>query len=337
MKVKHIIIVLTLLVVSVAAVGFVAAYRMFYEPAVVSEQHIFVSGDMSLSDVEEMMGDNLRHKRACEFYAHHIGLEKCKPGHYVLTPDMNVVQVARMFKTGRQTPVSVIINNVRTPRELAGKLSRQIEADSASLLRAFTSEEVARTAGFDSLQLFSMFIPNTYEFYWTVTPEEYVSRMRREYDAFWSSRDVQLEYCGLSRFEVMTLASIVYEETKAVDEMPRVAGVYINRLHRGMKLEADPTVKYALQDFALKRILNEHLKVDSPYNTYLYKGLPPSPICMPSIEAIDAVLHYEKHDYIFFCARPEFDGRHNFARNYAQHIANAKAYRRALDENNKKR
>jgi UPF0755 protein len=136
----------------------------------------------------------------------------------------------------------------------------------------------------------------------------------------------------MSRYEVMTLASIVYEETKAVDEMARVAGVYINRLRKGMPLQADPTVKYALQDFGLKRILHKHLRTKSPYNTYVNKGLPPSPICIPSIAAIDAVLNYEKHSYIFFCARPEFDGRHNFARTLSEHNANARAYSAALNK-----
>ena len=171
-------------------------------------------------------------------------------------------------------------------------------------MRVLTSPEVARGVGFDSVTLFSMFIPNTYEFYWTVTPEEFVQRMKREYDRFWTpGRDALRERSGLSRLEVMTLASIVYEETRKTDEMPRIAGVYVNRLRKGMPLQADPTVEYAMQDFGLRRILHKHLKYRSPYNTYRNKGLPPSPICMPGIDAIDAVLNYEVHDYLFLlCA-----------------------------------
>ena len=160
-------------------------------------------------------------------------------------------------------------------------------------MQALTSEELAAEVGFDSVTLFSMFIPNTYEFYWTVTPEEFVQRMKREYDRFWTpGRDALRERSGLSRLEVMTLASIVYEETRKTDEMPRIAGVYVNRLRKGMPLQADPTVKYAMQDFGLRRILHKHLKYESPYNTYRNKGLPPSPICMPGIDAIDAVLNF---------------------------------------------
>lgn len=337
MKMKRTIIISAAAAALVAAVGFVAAYRSFFAPSVKHEQHIYIRHGMPFSEVKQLLNDNMRHKYAYGFYARHIGLENsCKAGHYLLTEGMSAVEVARMLKTGRQTPVKVVINNVRTPRELAGKLSRQIEADSVSLLRAFTNDSLARIAGFDSLRLFSMFIPDTYEFYWTVTPEDFIKRMRREYDAFWSSRDALLQRCRMSRYEVMTLASILYEETKAADEMPRIAGVYMNRLRTGMPLQACPTVKYALGDFTLRRILNEHLKVQSPYNTYINKGLPPSPICMPDKSAIDAVLHYEEHPYIYFCARPERDGHHNFARTYAEHKANARAYSQAVWGNKNK-
>mgnify|MGYP000734869408 CR=1 FL=1 len=222
--------------------------------------------------------------------------------------------------------------DARTPAQLAGKLGRQFDADSASFAQVLTSDSLARTLGFDSVTLFSMFIPNTYEFYWTASPQEFVTRMKREYDRFWAAgRDEKRDRSGLSRLEVMTLASIVYEETRKVDEMPRIAGVYINRLRRGIPLQADPTVKYAMQDFGLRRILYKHLKYPSPYNTYVNKGLPPSPICMPSIDAIDAVLGYERHDYLFFCARPTFDGYHNFARTLREHNANARAYSAELN------
>ena len=245
---------------------------------------------------------------------------------------MSVIEVARMLKLGLQTPVRVTINNVRTPAQLAGKLARQLDADSAALLRVVTSERVARELGFDSVTLFSMFIPDTYELWWTTTPEELVRRMKQEYDRFWTPvRDAKRKRSGLSRLEVMTLASIVYEETRKTDEMPRIAGVYINRLRRGIPLQADPTVKYALQDFTLRRVLHRHLKTQSPYNTYIHRGLPPSPICMPGKNAIDAVLGFEQHDYIFFCARPTFDGYHNFARTLREHNANARAYSAELN------
>ena len=256
-------------------------------------------------------------------------------GNQRLEPGMNVVEIARMLKLGMQTPVRVTLNYARTRAFLASRLARQLDADSAELMRALTDPQLAREVGTDSLQLFSIFIPNTYEFYWTVSPEDFVRRMRKEYDRFWTpERDAARRRSGLSRDEVMTLASIVTEETNKADEMPRVAGVYINRLRKGMPLQADPTVKYALQDFSLRRILHKHLRTPSPYNTYLNKGLPPSSIAMPSVAAIDGVLNFENHDYLFFCARPTFDGYHSFARTYGEHLANARAYSAELNRRN---
>lgn len=312
--------------------GFVVR-QQFYGNAVKTGRELFVSSRADYGELVDSLLPELKHHWAFDVYARRINLaETFKPGHYLLEPGMSVIRVARMLKLGMQTPVRVTINNVRIPAQLAQKLAGQIDADSAAIMRALTSPEVARKAGFDSLTLFSMFIPNTYEFYWTVTPEEFVERMKREYDRFWTpQRDSLRGRSGLSRFEVMTLASIVYEETRKTDEMPRVAGVYVNRLKKGMPLQADPTIKYAMQDFGLRRILYKHLKYDSPYNTYLNKGLPPSPICMPGINAIDAVLNYENHDYIFFCARDTFDGYHNFAKTLREHNANARAYSKELN------
>ena len=267
--------------------------QQFYGNAVVTERDLYVSALAEYGQVADSLLPQIKHRRAFDAYARRINLsETFKPGHYVLKHGMSVIEIARMLKLGLQTPVRVTINNVRIPAQLAQKLARQIDADSTAIMQALTSEELAAEVGFDSVTLFSMFIPDSYEFYWTV----------------------------------MTLASIVYEETRKSDEMSRVAGVYVNRLKKGIKLQADPTVKYAMQDFGLRRILYRHLKYDSPYNTYVNEGLPPSPICMPGKNAIDAVLNYEKHDYIFFCARPEFDGYHNFAKTLREHNKNARAY-----------
>lgn len=316
-----------------AAVAVGAAWVQFKGGAVKEECELFVSRRASYGDVVDSLRPRIRHWAAFAGYARRIDLENTfKPGHYELREGMDVIEIARMLKLGMQTPVRVTINNVRIPAQLAQKLARQIDADSAAIMQALTSKELAAKVGFDSVTLFSMFIPDSYEFYWTVTPEEFVKRMKREYDRFWTSeRDAKRKRSGLSRMEVMTLASIVYEETRKTDEMPRIAGVYVNRLRKGIPLQADPTVKYAMQDFALRRILYKHLKYPSPYNTYINKGLPPSPICMPGKNAIDAVLDFEKHDYIFFCARPTFDGYHNFARTLSEHNANARAYSAELN------
>ncbi len=326
---------LRIFLVGVAAgvVGGLFGLWQFYGNAVRAEQDLYVSRKADYAALTDSLMPSLHHRTAFRLYAKRLNLENTfKPGYYALQPGMSVVDVVRMLKLGLQTPVRVTINHVRTPAQLAGKLARQLDADSVALLRALTDKKVAAGVGFDSLTLFSMFIPDTYEFYWTVSPENFVQRMRREYDRFWTpERDSLRKRSGLSRLEVMTLASIVYEETRKTDEMPRIAGVYVNRLRKGIPLQADPTVKYAMQDFALRRILYRHLKYPSPYNTYINKGLPPSPICMPGIPAIDAVLHFEKHDYLFFCARPTFDGYHNFARTLREHNANARAYSAELN------
>ena len=331
MRLKSLWIVLAVSLTIVVAGFYIRG--LFYGNCVRGQKHLYVSSRADYTQALDSLMPAIRCHAAFRMYARRIDLEEnFKPGHYLLRPGMSVVDVARMLKLGLQTPVHVTINNVKIPGQLAAKLARQLDADSTAFAAALTSPELAREAGFDSVTLFSMFLPDTYEFYWTVAPADFVRRMKREYDRFWTpERDAKRRRSGLSRLEVMTLASIVYEETRKSDEMPRIAGVYINRLRRGMPLQADPTVKYAMQDFTLRRILHKHLKYPSPYNTYINKGLPPSPICMPGLDAIEAVLDFERHDYIFFCARPSFDGYHNFARTLSEHNANARAYSRELN------
>ncbi len=314
--------------------GGVGYYLLFKADAVVAPGSLYLSHDTSYEQFEQQsVAHQIRYRQLFRLYARHIALERTlKPGHYRIEAGMSVVEIARMLKLGLQTPVRVTFHNIRTPRQLAAKLATQLEADSIALLQALVDPVATRTNS-DSLSHFWHCIPDTYEFYWTIRPEQFVERMEREYDRFWSDERERLrQRTGLSRNEVVTLASIVCEESRATDEMPRIAGVYINRLRKQWPLQADPTIKYALQDFGLRRILNKHLKYESPYNTYLHRGLPPTPICLPSRSAIDAVLHYESHDYMFFCARPTFDGHHNFARDLREHNANAKAYAQALNQ-----
>ena len=324
-----------LIAATVVAAAGIGVYNMFYgKGAVCEETGLYVWPESGYERVTDSLAGKLKYPRAFGLYARHIGLPATvKAGYYRLSPEMSTVEVARMLKLGLQTPVRVSINNVRIMPQLASKLAAQIAADSTQIMAALTDPQLTREVGFDSLTLFSMFLPDTYEFYWTVKPEDFVRRMRREYDNFWTAdRDARRSRTGLSRLGVMTLASIVYEESRQEDEFRRIAGVYMNRLRRGMPLQADPTVKYAMQDFGLRRILNRHLKYPSPYNTYINKGLPPSPIAMPSKATIEAVLDFEQHDYLYFCARPTFDGHHNFARTYSEHLANARAYTRELDK-----
>ena len=316
---------------AVAVWGFIS----FKGDAVVVEKEFYVSRNTTYQELVDSLKPSIKHHFAFDLYAERLTLEDSyKRGHYVVKPGMNVIEIVRMFKLGLQTPVGVTMNNVKIPAQLAGKLAKQFEADSVEFMQVLTDEALAKKMGFDShLTMFSIFLPNTYEFYWTATPSEFVDRMYKEYKRFWSEeRDAKRKRSGLNRVEVATLASIVYEETRKVDEMPRVAGVYINRLRKGMPLQADPTIKYAMQQFGLRRILKSYLKYPSPYNTYINKGLPPSPICMPSVEAIDAVLNFEKHEYLYFCARHTFDGYHNFAKSYSDHLKNARLYQTELNK-----
>lgn len=258
--------------------------------------------------------------------------EEFKPGYYIIGPGMSNKAIVRMLHFGWQSPVNITLSGyIRSYEALASRFGNQMMADSAAFDAAIKNDGIMKGYGFSKETYLGMFIPNTYEVYWTATPEEVLDRMKREYDAFWTKeRIAKAETIGLTREEVSTLASIVIEETKYEPEMPTVAGVYINRLNKGMLLQADPTVKFALNDPSVTRILNKHLKVDSPYNTYKYKGLPPGPITIPPIAALDAVLNYQHHSYIYFCARDTFDGQHFFARTYSEHLKNARKYQQAL-------
>lgn len=334
------VITIAIVAMAVAAVGVFIAYRMLYGESVDREVTIEISSDESYEQVLDKVHAVIDHDAAFDFYADRISLRTSfKSGSYTLRKGMNVIEVARLLKIGSHRTVRLTLNNARTPEALAGKIARRIDADSTAMLAALRDESLVEELGFDSPEeMFSIFLPETYEVYADVKPEDLVRRMKRESDRFWADdrRRAAAEKIGLSPLEAMTLASIVHEETNRADEMPRIAGVYLNRLRRGMPLQADPTVKYALGDFSIKRVLLRHLEVESPYNTYINTGLPPSPIAMPDMAAIEAVLNSERHDYYYFCARPEMDGYHNFASTLAQHNRNAAAYHRALERLNVK-
>ena len=256
-----------------------------------------------------------------------------KSGRYAIEPGMTMPDVIRRLRSGQQAPVNLTFNNVRTLEDLAGRISRQLMMDSVTLVSHLHDNERAAAFGFHPETFPVMFIPNTYEVYWNTSIDDLLNRMKREYNAFWNeSREEKSRRIGLTPVEVSILASIVEEEATYADEYPVVAGLYLNRLKRGMRLEADPTVKFAVGDFALRRILYRHLEVESPYNTYKNSGLPPGPIRVPSIQAIEGVLAPQQHDYLFMCAKEDLSGRHNFAVTHAEHARNAAAYQRALNE-----
>jgi UPF0755 protein len=259
--------------------------------------------------------------------------QSVKPGLYLIESKMSNLQAIRLLRSGNQTEVNVTFNNVRLIQDLAEKITYNLEMSEEDFTNLIMNDSVQTSLGFDSLTIIGLFIPNTYKMYWDTSPEKLIARMKSEYDKFWTEERVKnAEEIGLTLKEVSTLASIVQAETIKSDERKVVAGVYMNRLRKGYLLGADPTLVFAAQDFSIKRVLNKHKKIDSPYNTYMYEGLPPGPINMPSISAIQSVLDYQKHSYLYFCAKEDFSGYHNFAKNLIDHNKNAKKYQSALNK-----
>ncbi len=315
-------------------------YGRIFVPNVLLDQEQVIFYIPSRSEYEDVVNrldeqGIIENRKSFEWVAKQKEYKKyVKPGRYKIPNKVSNNELINMLRTGNQDPVMVVFNHVRTLDQVAGKVSRYLEGDSVEFAAFFANDSLALKYGFEPAIFTSMFIPNTYEFFWTTAPAEFVERMSKEYEKFWDGeRDRQAKKIKLTREEVITLASIVDEETLYDDENEMIAGVYINRIKQGIPLQADPTLKFALADFTIKRILNEDKKIDSPYNTYKYKGLPPGPISLPSVSAIDGVLHYEKHHYIFFCAKADFSGHHVFARNLTQHNKNAREYQKALNRN----
>ena len=273
--------------------------------------------------------------------SHHSNLSKhVRTGRYAITPSMGAFTTFRHFKNGLQDPVNVVVPSVRTMQDMAGALSKKLMLDSTTIVNALTDEAECQKYGYDTTTIAAMFIPNTYDFYWDTTVDKLLARMKKENDNFWTDeRKHKAANLHLSPVEVSTLASIVDEETANDKEKPMIAGMYYNRLMlrdakypQGMPLQADPTIKFAWKNFALKRIYNNLLHIHSPYNTYVNPGLPPGPIRVPSIAGIDAVLNMVHHNYLYMCAKEDFSGTHNFARTYGEHLRNAAKYTKALND-----
>jgi len=258
--------------------------------------------------------------------------QRIKPGRYVINRGLSCNQLINILRGGIQTPVIVTFNNVRTIFDLAGKVGGQIEADSSLIINFLEDTLNYRKDGFTRENVISVFIPDSYEFFWNTGAEGFYRRMLKEYRRFWTNdRMRKAKELNLSMPDVSTLASIVAEEATKPDEKPRIAGVYLNRLRRGIPLQADPTIKFAVNDFTITRVLNKHLEVESPYNTYKFQGLPPGPIDCPTTEDLESVLNAEKNDYLFFVARPDMSGYHNFSRTLSEHNRYANQYQRELN------
>ncbi|GGG86377.1 aminodeoxychorismate lyase [Parapedobacter pyrenivorans] len=337
----------TLLIVAamVIAVGGVIAYKYykaFFAPNVTAEaEYLYIYTHWDFEDIMTNLSElhAVDDTAAFRWAANKMDYPgRVKPGKYKLEPGMNNRTLINKLGGGFQEPVKLRFENVRLKENLATVLAKQLEPDSIAFINLLNNDSLATRYGFNTENFLSMFIPNTYEFYWNTSIERFADRMNEEYQKFWNDdRREKAAALNLSPQEVGVLASIVKGEALHTDEMPSIAGLYLNRLRKGMLLQADPTVIFANNDFTIRRVLYRHLRTDSPYNTYLYRGLPPGPIMMPSIASIDATLNYQQHDYLYMCAKDDFSGYHNFAVTQAEHNINARKFQQALNERNIKR
>ena len=322
---KSVIILLILAVLALAAIMLLGSKTDNSEPARIDLPADDFSMLCNLLDQKGVKANTTFH-----LFARLLDLDKrVRPGSYLVKPHMNTLTLVRKLRNGQQDPIRLTIGKFRLPQDLNNYLNQKLMHDDFDV----------------PLDSFHLVLPDTYEVYWTITPEQFMQRMAKEYAAFWhrtvdseewivdSTRGQVLStiHYPLSTHDIVVLASIVEEETNRQAEKPLIASVYLNRLKRGMPLQADPTVKYAVGDFALRRILNRHLATESPFNTYLHTGLPPAPVCLPSKATIDAVIDAPQTDYLYFCASPEMDGTHRFAATLAEHNRNAAAFHAALN------
>jgi UPF0755 protein len=312
-------------------------YRLLYSPDFQGEDTTYIYIDRETS-FEKVCDDlvklsNCKRIKDLVFLAEKLHYpEEMKTGKYAVDPNMSHLDLINRLRRGQQTTVRVTFNNIRLANDLAESLAGQLMVTKEEIVSLLRNKEFCNSLGFSPTTIPAMFIPNTYEMYWNISAETLLSRMRREYDAFWNEkRKEKADIAGLTPVEASILASIVEEETAATDEYPVIAGLYINRLKKGMLLQADPTVKFAVGDFTLRRILDKHTQVKSPYNTYIYTGLPPGPIRIPSIKAIEGVLNYMHNNYLYMCAREDRSGRHNFAATLKEHNRNAARYHAELN------
>ena len=313
------------------------AYQISYTPNVLvdKENRVFIVKEGStFKDIQRDLheGNFVRDLVSFSFIAKITGYDdQIKPGRYILRKNMTNLEALRILRSGKQEPVKITFNNVRLVPELAEKITRNLDMTPQEFEVALIAFAMSNPYGFNKDNIISMFIPNTYEAYYNSSPEALIKKMYREYEKFWTpERKEKAKATGLTQIEVSILASIVQAETIREDEAPIIAGLYLNRLKKGIALQADPTLKFAVGDFSLKRVLNVHKEFDSPYNTYMYPGLPPGPINMPESYALEAVLNYTPSDYYYMCAKEDFSGNHNFTNSYSEHVRNATRYQNAL-------
>jgi len=343
--IKAISLVLGLIIIVSVIVAYIFYQKIFANNTsdkLKSAHFLYIKKQVNFTDVvdsltmKNVLADIESFKWVCEKKNY---VNNVKGGRYEIKPGMNNNDLVNMLRSGNQKALNLTFNNVRTKQELAKKISHQLEFDSLALITLLNDKKYLKKYGFNSETVISMFIPNTYQFYWNQSPESFFEKMHKEYKKFWTGNRInKAKKLGLSKSAVSTLASIVQaEQSMHNNEKPKVAGLYINRLRKRMPLESDPTLVFAIGDFSIQRVLNKDKEIDSPYNTYKNIGLPPAPINLPEISSIDAVLNHEKHNYIFMCAKEDFSGYHNFSTNLSQHNIYARRYHRALNKRGIKR
>jgi len=313
------------------------AWQIIYTPNILvgkEARPLIIPRGASFKDVQGLLheGDYTQDLMSFSFVSKLMDYDQqVKPGRYILRPNLSNVDAIRILRAGIQEPVNITFNNVRLISDLSEKITRNLNMKPEEFEATLIRFAMNNPHGFNKDNVLTMFIPNTYEVYFNVSPDDLVERMYREFEKFWNEeRRQKAAAIGLSPIEVSILASIVQAESIEHDEAPVIAGLYINRLKKDIPLQADPTLVFAVGDFSLKRVLNEHKEIDSPYNTYRYRGLPPGPVNMPEIFALEAVLNYTQSNYLYMCAKEDFSGRHNFTHSYRQHLNNASRYQRAL-------
>jgi len=336
--------IVAMVIILIIGIGFTGLnyYLKYFSPNVTNTQEfLFIHTGADFNDVYKTIKDKGMVKDTASFLSAAQNMNyvtRVKPGRYHLRDGMSNRRLINMLASGTQEPVTLSFLNIRLKEDFAGFVSKHIEPDSVSILRLLDSASYVKQYGFTTDNVYTMFMPNSYQMYWNTTPDKFFKRMYANYQKFWTpERKQKATAINLTPVEVSVLASIVDAEALHDDEMPAIAGLYLNRLKKGMKLEADPTVIFAENDFTIKRVLTRYLSINSPYNTYLHTGLPPGPIMMPSVAAVNSVLDYQKSDYIYMCAKADFSGYHAFATNVADHLVNAHKFQEALNERNIKK
>lgn len=339
MNKKKLIVLITSLLLITGGVFIYNMYGKIYKPNVVKDGFVFIKTNSSLKDVENEVRPFLKRVKPFVWVAKRKSYQDViKPGKYKVTKGSSNNDLINLLRSGNQTPTLVVFNNQHSLEDLAGRISTQIEADSITLLNAMKDVNFLNEHQFTVKSVLGMYVPNSYEFYWNSTAKQFRDKMLIEYNRFWDEkREEQAKKLKLNRTQVIALASIVQKETAKTSERPIVAGLYLNRIKRGWPLQADPTIIYALkekygQDFIVKRVLNKDLTINSPYNTYKNKGVPPTLIAMPDISSIDAVLFSKKHNYYYMCASVDNVGYHEFANSLNQHNRNARKYQRWISK-----